>query len=169
MDDPEFDLNALYLALEEQRVARDLTWAAVTREVNRFRTAGHLIASSTIRGLKTQRTGEGDGILQMLIWLDRSPESFVSDQNGIMKDAPLPKVSEDRILRWDASAIHAALDDARQSRDMTWAKLAAEIGGHNADGLKRLKEGGRVGFPRVMRILRWLEMPAANLTRVSEW
>jgi hypothetical protein len=27
---PDFDLNALYLALDEQRRARQLTWAAVT-------------------------------------------------------------------------------------------------------------------------------------------
>ena len=74
---PDVDLRALYEALDEQRRARDLTWAGVTAGVNRHRTQLRPIAQSTITSLKEKRSVEGDGILQMLLWLGRTPESFV--------------------------------------------------------------------------------------------
>ena len=67
MTPADFDLHALFDALDQERRSRDLSWAAVAREVNRFVTAGHPIAASTITGLKHKAAGEGDGILQMLL------------------------------------------------------------------------------------------------------
>ena len=53
----------------------------MTREVNGIapgeKSEGHPIATSTITGLKDKAVGEGDGILAMLLWLRRTPESFV--------------------------------------------------------------------------------------------
>ncbi len=73
----DFDLRALFDALDAKRQERGLSWAELTREVNRFRTQGHPIAASSITSLRDKAVAEGDGVLQMLIWLDRSPESFI--------------------------------------------------------------------------------------------
>ncbi len=43
------------------------------------------------------------------------------------------------------------------------------IGNIAASGLTRLAKGGRVAFPHVMRITRWLGRPAATFTRASDW
>jgi len=74
---PDFNLRALYDALDAQRRSREMSWPAVTREINRFKTESHPIATSTITGLQSKAVAEGDGILQMLRWLGRTPESFV--------------------------------------------------------------------------------------------
>src|SRR6185295_3414637 len=74
----DFDLAALHHALDAQRQARGITWEKLVREINRNRASGvHPIARSTVAGLPTKAVAEGDGILQMLRWLNRSPESFV--------------------------------------------------------------------------------------------
>ena len=171
MAHPDFDLQALYAALDEQRRSRELSWAAATREINRFKTAGHPIATSTITGLKKKAAGEGDGILHMLLWLGRTPESFVP---GFLEaDAErfhLRVLGIEQVLRWDTRALHSALNAQRQVRGMSWKEVAQEVGGYNADGLTRLAKGeGRVGFPRVMRIVQWLGQPAATFTRASDW
>jgi hypothetical protein len=79
MENADFDLRALYDALDQQRRIRNLSWAAAAREINRFRTTGHPIAVSSITGLRDKAEAEGDGVLQMLVWLQRTPESFVPD------------------------------------------------------------------------------------------
>jgi hypothetical protein len=85
--DADFDILALHQAIDTKRFERRLTWSAVAREVNRTgeRKDPHPISPSTISGLKNRRWGvEGDGVLQMLLWLDRSPESFVPGHPGAM-------------------------------------------------------------------------------------
>jgi len=57
------------------------------------------------------------------------------------------------------------LDAQRTARGLTWPQVADEIGGVAPGGLTRLANGGRVGFPEVMRIFRWLGRPAASFTR----
>ncbi len=171
MAHPDFDLRALYEALDEQRRSRELSWAAAAREINRFKTEGHPIAASTITGLRTKAAGEGDGILQMLLWLGRTPESFVP---GFEKEDAerfrLRVLGMEQILRWDPEALHSSLNAQRQDRGMSWQEVAREVGGYNADGLTRLEKAGRrVGLPRVMRIVRWLGQPAATFTRASDW
>src|SRR6185369_5083043 len=73
----DFDLQALYAALDEQRRGRQMTWSEVAAEVNQHRTRLRPIAVSTIKSLEHKPRGEGDGILQMLVWLRKTPESFV--------------------------------------------------------------------------------------------
>ena len=74
----DFSLEALFHALDAQRLERGLTWAEVTREINREseRSPLHPVHASTVKATRTQRVAEADGILQMLLWLRRSPESF---------------------------------------------------------------------------------------------
>ena len=168
--DPEFDLKALHDALDQRRRSREQSWAAATREINRFRTAGHPIATSTISGLESKTQGEGDGILQMLLWLGRTPESFLPGYREANAERfRLRELEREQILRWDTKALHSALDAQRQARGMTWKQVAQEVGGFTPAMLTRLSRGGRTSFPSVMRIVRWLGKPAATFTRASDW
>jgi hypothetical protein len=169
----DFDLKALYGALDEQRRSRGLTWAAATREINRTapgeHAEGHPIATSTITSLKTKAVAEGDGILAMLVWLRRSPESFIPGFEGADSEwyrlrEGLPK---EQCLRWDTRKLHAALNAQRQDRGMTWQQVGQVIGGFTPGMLMNLSMGGRVGFPGVLRLVRWLDQPAAAFTRVA--
>ena len=106
----------------------------------------------------------------MLLWLGRTPESFVTGIDpGEVETAPLERVGTDRILRFDTKAIYAALDSQRGERNMTWKQVAEEIGGIAPSGLTRLADGGRTAFPDIMRIAAWLGRPVASLTRASDW
>jgi len=162
----DFDVDALYEALDAERLARGLSWAQLAREVSaQFgRTGLSQIAGSTLSGMRGRRFVEGDGVLQALRWLNRTPESFVPGHPPASDEA-LPHVGTDRILRFDAIAIYNALDAQRTARGLTWPQVADEIGGVAPGGLRRLAKGGRVGFPEVMRIFRWLGRPAASFTR----
>jgi len=166
----DFDLRALYVALDERRRQRNMSWTAVARDVNRYRTKLRPIGVSTIMGLRQKPFGEGDGILQMLLWLGRTPESFVP---GII-DADserfqLPDLTTGLILRWDTRALFQALNAQRLERHLSWPGLARELQGFTPGMLTSLSKGRRIGFPRVMRLVRWLGRPAAEFTRIAYW
>ena len=164
----DFDIEALHAALEAQRVARGMSWAQVAREINdQFNAAVvRRISASTVTGMRRRIVVEGDGVLQMLRWLKRTPESFVPDLPNGAGEA-LPDVGTKLILRFDTKAIYAAINARRVERQMTWRQVAAAIGGLNAPMLTRLSQGGRTAFPHVMRIARWLGRSVASLTRAS--
>ena len=165
-----FELSALYEAIDARRRELGLSWTAATREIN-----GHFqdvpgskpIAASTIRALRDKPIAEGDGVLQMLIWLDRTPESFVAGSKYDGERAMLHKPYDKR-LRFDTRAMHQALQAQRLQRGLSWDEVA-----HACDVSKNtllgLANGGRTGFPKVMRIVEWLERPLAAFTRVSDW
>ena len=165
----DFDIEALHAALDAQRQARGLSWQQAVREINtQFeRTLARPLSPSTVTGMRGKRVIEGDGVLQMLRWLDRSPESFVPGSQESAAER-LPDIGTHQILRFDTRKLYAALDAQRIERGMTWKQVANEIGGLNAAGLTRLAEGGRTGFPDVMRMTRWLGRPAASFTRISD-
>jgi hypothetical protein len=105
-----------------------------------------------------------------LLWLGCTPESFVPGfPDAHAEYRRLHSPGEGRILRWDAAAIHSALDAGRSATGMTWQDIGREIGGFTPTMLMNLATGGRVSFPGVMRIVRWLGQPAATFTRVASW
>ena len=164
----EFSLTALYEALDAQRRARSLTWAEAVRQINSpfDRLPSRPIAVSTVTSTRTKPVAEGDGVLQMLRWLNRTPESFVPSRVGDAADECLPAAGPNQIIRFDARKLHAALNAQRIDRQMTWAQVSIEIGRITAVSLMHLSKGGRTGFPHVMRITRWLDRPLALFTRV---
>jgi hypothetical protein len=167
----DFDVDALYAALDEQRRSRGLTWAQVTREINaQFeRLPVRPISTSTITDMRRRRVIEGDGVLQVLRWLGRAPEEFVPHRiQRAMTNAALPVVERGKMLRFDAVAIYTALDAQRTGRGMTWTQVARDIGGLSAPSLTRLTRGGRSSFPDIVRIARWLGRPMGSLTRISD-
>jgi hypothetical protein len=167
----DFSLRALYDALDAQRQARGLSWSQVIKQMHQLHqrpvTTRHLSAS-TMTGTRTRSAAEGDGVLAMLRWLNRTPESFMPGyQESERIDTRLPDVAPGKVLRFDAKQIYAALDAVRLEREMTWAEVAKEIGTNSAS-LTHLSKGKRVVFPGVMRIFRWLGRPAADFTRASD-
>ena len=164
----DFNLADLYAALDAQRQQRGLTWSQAMREINLSIAAAGMrpIAQSTVSGLRTKPVGEGDGILQMLRWLKRAPESFVPGFEPSAQHA-LPDAPDDRILRFDTVKLHAALDAARVARGFTWQQVSRELPGTSAGSLMHLKKGGRTGFPHVARMARWLDQPVASFVRLT--
>jgi hypothetical protein len=163
-----FRIDDLFSALDDERRARGMSWSQVTRAINdSFRNVpARPISASTLTGMQGRRIIEGNGALQMLVWLGRTPESFTSARDRVpLHEEILPHVGPSQILRFDTTAIYAALDAQRAERGMLWREVAAEIGGVTAAGLARLAQGGRVGFPDVMRIVEWVGRPVASFTR----
>jgi len=153
----DFDVAALYAAVDAERQARGLSWTDTARVIGS-------ISTSTLKGLRTRRVVEGDGVLQILRWLRRSPESFVP---GSVDGIGLPDPGPGDILRFDTELIYDALNTRRVEQNLTWREVANEIGDSSVASLTRLAKGGRVAFPSVSRIARWLGRPIASLTYVS--
>jgi hypothetical protein len=161
----DFDMAALHAALDAKRRALGLSWAGATREINRPDAAPvlHPISVSSVTGTGQGRGVEGNIVLQMLAWLDRTPESFIPGHPApVTPRTQLPQAPPDRRLRWDVRALHAALDARRRDLGMTWKQVAEEIGGFTPSTLTGLARVRHVGFPRVMRLVGWLDRPAAD-------
>ena len=113
---------------------------------------------------------EADGILQMLIWLQRTPESFVPG----FRDADdecyrLPRLESNRILRVDTASLFAALQSQRSARELSWTDLdrQLEIGGTSP--LTGLAKGGRTSIKMLTVVAGWLGKPCVAFTRASTW
>jgi hypothetical protein len=159
----DFDLVALYEALDAKRGLCGLTWQALAHEVTdrQSRQSDRRIAPSTFRAIATRQSVRDTVVLQALSWLGRTPESFVPglDQSG---GKPVPGNETGRPA-FDTRAIYRAMDKKREALEITWADVARHIGpGFNSDMLKRLAGGTHVGFPRVMKIFKWLDRSAAE-------
>jgi hypothetical protein len=94
----EFSLKALFAALDAERQARGLSWARMMREMRHSeRPLPHPLSQTTVMGRRTKGVAEGDGVLQMLRWLGRSPESFFPGRESTLElDARLPDIPLNR-------------------------------------------------------------------------
>ena len=163
-----FDMQELAAALDAARRARSLSWVALAVEINRPFAGTHSIPISlnTVRGLRNKHSVTSAVILQILRWLRRTPESFLSGNIGVLQPSEkLPDPGPSRILRFDTSAMYAALNTERIKRNMTWREVATELPGFSESMLINLKTGPLIGFPRVMFITQWLNSPAARFVR----
>lgn len=153
----DFDLNAVYEAVEARRVVDGLSWAELARVIG--------VSASTVRGMRNGRNAEGDGVLAVLRWLGRTPESFMTGNAN--NQCALPEVAGGGVLRFDARRIYGALDGRRREQGLTWNGLAVEIGAESAASLTGLRRGGRVRFPAIMRVFAWLNEPAARFVSIA--
>ncbi len=163
-----FDMNALQAALDAERRARHLSWTELIAEINQpFRgTSSIPISVTTIRNMAAKRSVTSAVVLQILRWLGRTPESFLSGRNiAAPASEMLPAPGPSRILRFDTCAMHAALNAERVRRGMTWRQVADELPGFTESMLTNLAAGPLIGFPRVMMITQWLCRPAASFVR----
>ncbi len=97
----------------------------------------------------------------MLRWLDRPPEDFLTGAPTQDGDARLPVAGSDSRLRWNLNELHAALDEARQRKQLTWVRLAAQLG-CTPSRLTGLRTATLSDMELAMRITQWLKMPAAK-------
>ena len=162
----DFDVGALHRALDDERQAQAMTWAGVSRAIS-TRPTGR-VSASTITGIRGKRSVEADGVLQMLRWLDRTPESFCGARDEALS-AHLGAIPSGMTLRFDAKAIHAAVDAKRTPAGATWENVAREIGGCSASSLTKMAKGGRVAFPQVMRVIRWTGEHSTGFMRITDW
>lgn len=162
-------MQGLYAALDAARRAQGLSWTALGAEINKpFEgTPSIPISVSTVRGMQDKSSVTSAVVLQILRWMGRTPESFLSE-NGTPAQAGevLPDAGPARILRFDTRAMHAALNAERLKRGMTWKQVAGELPGFTESMLTNLAEGPLIGFPRVMMIPQWLGLSAASFVRV---
>lgn len=106
--------------------------------------------------------------LFMLRWLDRPPEDFLTAPYVDVGDARLPTAGPGHRLRWNLGELHAALNEARQGRALTWVTLAEEFG-CTANRLTGQRTAVLADLELVMRVTQWLGMPAAAFIHPERW
>ena len=167
MRDADFDLHGLYLALEARKTERGLSWREVALEV---RGAARRMSPSTLTGFASRAVVEGDGVLQALRWLGRTPESFMPDVADADANRYRLPPAKGKVLRFDTLKLHAALEAARSGQELSWDEVARRIPGAGGAALRALgARQGRVAFPLVGRIARWLDQPVASFVRTADW
>jgi hypothetical protein len=172
----EFDVVALWEAMDAQRKRRGLSWQGVVNEISalssilvaKLGSSNHPMSASTVKNMVKRGSVTCQHALGMLRWLGQPPECFVPHHTDL-PTAPLPKAGPDRRLRWDIWAMAELLDAERRSREMTWNQLAQELGSsaNQLSGLRRLRYG--ISIQLAMRITRWLRRPAADFIVAAEW
>lgn len=172
----EFDIAALWQAMDTQRKGRGLSWQQVTDEISaassilvaRLGSRNHPLSASTVRNMAKRGSITCQHALGMLRWLGLPPDTFAPHDADRPK-APLPKAGPDRRLRWDIWAKADLLDAERRSRGMTWQQLADELGcsPNQVSGLRHRRYG--ISIQLAMRIARWLKRPAGDFIVPEEW
>jgi hypothetical protein len=163
-----FDLAELHRVLDEARQAEDLSWKDLAADINVpfGQTTSIPISVSTIRGIADKRSVTSAVVLQILRWLDRSPESFLSPPALRFGEwETLPEVGPERILRLDTRLLHRVLDKGRQARELSWIQVAAALPGFTPSMLINLAKGPLIGFPRVMVLTQRIGRPLAEFVR----
>jgi hypothetical protein len=156
-----FDPQALYDAIDAQRRERKMTWIDCAKEMR--------VSVSTIKGMTKRKCGiELDGVMGMARWLGRTVESFAGGDGGAPRIGVHTKSG--RYIRFDTTALFAAVDSERQKRGLTWEQVATEVwprGPWGASQLKGLSRGGRADVYGALAICTWLDRTIQSFTRES--
>jgi len=171
----EFDIAALFEALDSQRRNRALSWQGVAQELwhqsaaLNARRNDHPISASTLTGMAKRRDTTCQHALFMLRWLGRTPDSFMPGSTADAQRTALPFVGPDQRLRWDLQKLYAALDSQRRERSFTWPQLAHELQCRPSQlsGIKRARFA--IGMRLAMRIVTWLDRPARDFVHAANW
>lgn len=171
----EFNALRLYEAMEAQRTESGLSWRQVAAEIwdqssiLNERREDHPIAVSTLTGIAKRGHCTCQHALFILRWLGRSPESFLSNPPAGGDATALPPARRDQRLRWNLAALAESLDARRRKLGLTWKQMAKELRctEHQVKGIRtaRFAIGMRLG----MRIVQWLERPAADFIHAAGW
>lgn len=171
---PSFDGEALIRALDVQRAERGLGWPALADDMWAESAAlnaelgDHGLCPGALVRTAKRATMSCQYALVILRWLGRAPEDFLTGAAIEVGDARLPEAGPDRRLRFDLPQLHAALNEARQERGLTWAQLADEIG-CTASRLTNLRTARLADMDLTLRITQWLGQPAARFVHAAKW
>jgi hypothetical protein len=171
----DFDIAALFSALDAQRLDRALSWLGVAKEVWNLsamlnvRRNDHPISATTLTGMTKRMDTSCQHALFMLRWLGRPPESFGPGSTSDAKSTALPQVGRDRRLRWDLPRLYEALDAQRRERELTWSQLSRELRctPSQLTGIRRARFA--IGMKLAMRIVVWLDRPARDFIYAANW
>jgi hypothetical protein len=156
-----FDGQALYDALDQQRRSRGMTWQEVARTVG--------VSASAMTAVARRERLEADGVLAMVRWLGRTPESFTGDPGDKAGSAPAgDALTSQRFLRVDTTALHRGLDERRRSLDLTWRQVAQQIGNVTPSMLSRLAMGGRTEVNVLLAATAWLGSSVDRFTHLTD-
>jgi hypothetical protein len=171
-----FDTRALYLALDARRNELGLSWAGVANQIWELssdlndRRKDHPISPSTLTSMGKKPRTSCQHALFMLRWLGRTPESFLQGCNGDddLRFA-LPEAGPDRRLRWSLKLMYRAMDEKRREQSLTWSALAAVLAcsPNQLTALRTAKFA--TGMDLAMRIVQWLDRPAADFVYLARW
>ena len=170
-----FDAGALHRALDARRVELGLSWKGVADQIWELssdlndRRSDHPISPSTLTGMAGKPRTSCQHALFMLRWLGRNPESFLE---GASSDDPrfaLPTAGPERRLRWSLTLLYASMDEKRHQEELTWPALAAILGcrPNQLTALRTAKFA--TGMDVAMRIVQWLDRPAADFVYLATW
>lgn len=172
---PTFDIDAFYAALDTQRRERGLGWYDLadelweqSEELNAQRPDDHPLCGGAVSRLGNRGETSCQYALFMLRWLGRAPEDFLTGPVVGVGDTQLPDAGVDRRLRWNLPELHAALNERRVERGLTWAELAQELG-CTPSRLTNLRTARRADLDLAMRITQWLARPAAAFIGPADW
>jgi hypothetical protein len=170
-----FDASALYQALDARRRELELSWKGVadqiwdlSSELNNRRT-DHPISPSTLTNMARKPRTSCQHALFMLRWIGRTPESFLPGATGDDQRFALPPAGPDRRLRWALKLLYAVMDEKRREEGLTWPTLAAVLGcsPNQLTGLRTAKFA--TGMDLAMRIVQWIDRPAADFVYPAAW
>jgi hypothetical protein len=172
----EFDSLALFAALDDQRLARALSWRGVADAIwemssalNAERPTDHPISPATLTGMGTREATSCQHALFMLHWLGRTPESFLAGSTQVRNDTALPPCASNRRLRWSLKQLYVAMDEQRRAEGLTWPQLASILRctASQLTGLRTARFATNMAL--AMRITQWLDRPAADFIRAAGW
>jgi hypothetical protein len=172
----DFDIPALFQALDSQRIARGLSWTRVAKEMwlmaaelNRSRLNDHPLSPSTIVNMPRLGNTTCQHALIFLQWLGRSPESFLPGISTNRRGTPIQSEGTDRRPRWHLRRLYEAINTRRQEQRMTWPEVAEVIGcmPSQLTGLCRARYATNMKL--AMRIVQWLDRPTADFIYLARW
>jgi hypothetical protein len=171
----DFDAIAMYEAMDRQRIQRGLSWRQVLDQIweqsadLNGRRVDHPISPATVTGIAKRGDTTCQHALFFLRWLGRTPESFLSSPPADAEHGALPAAGPDKRLRWNLPALYDALNDRRLERQLTWRDLARQLrcSDNQLTGIRTVRYA--IGMRLAMRIVVWLEQPAAAFIFPAEW
>ncbi len=171
---PIFDFPAFFAAFDAERRDRGLGWYEFaddlwrqSAELNSHRT-DHPLCGGAVSRLGARGATSCQYALFMLRWLGRAPEEFLTGPVVEVGDVRLPEAGSDSRLRWDLNQLHAALNERRRERGLTWAELAQALA-CTPSRLANLRTARMADMDLTMRITQWLERPAAEFIHPAQW
>ena len=171
---PVFDCGALFDALDAQRRNHMLGWYELAAQMWRqssdlnARRSDHPLCGGAVARLQRRGAVSCQYALFMLRWLQRAPEEFLTGPVVDVGDVRLPEAGPDSRLRWNLSELHAALNDRRQERRLTWSQLAADLD-CTPNRLTNLRTARLADMDLAMRVTQSLGRPAAAFIRPADW